>query len=69
MPSEQRGFAKAKPESLSRHRPLIGRYNTVLNLIPLWRDSLSKVPDSFHNLKLFHLKISVYEKEIGFIFC
>ncbi|HOC87169.1 MAG: hypothetical protein GXY00_04320 [Bacteroidales bacterium] len=30
MPSEQRGFAKAKPESWSRHRPLVVRYNTVL---------------------------------------
>ena len=30
MPSEQRGFEKAKPESWSRNRPLVVRYNTVL---------------------------------------
>jgi len=37
-----------------------------VELNPPSRVAVVKVPDSFYNLKIIHIKIFDYEKEIGF---
>jgi hypothetical protein len=41
----------------------------LVELNPPSRIAVLKVPDSFYTRKLFILKISDYEKEIGFYYC